>query len=81
MAYIKVISEEKADKKLAKLYQQLAGSQGKVANILKIHSLLPETLQAHLKMYRSIVFATEVLSRSQREMIAVVVSAANKCGY
>jgi len=48
---------------------------------LKIHSLLPETLQAHLQMYRTIVFAKEVLSRSQREMIAVVVSAANKCGY
>ncbi|MDP8211366.1 MAG: carboxymuconolactone decarboxylase family protein [Candidatus Stygibacter australis] len=81
MAFIKVISEEKADKKLAKLYKQLSGPQGKVANILKIHSLLPETLQAHLQMYRSIVFAKEVLSRSQREMIAVVVSAANKCGY
>jgi len=81
MAYIKVISEEKAEKKLADLYRRLAGSKDKVANILKIHSLLPDTLEAHLKMYRSIVFAGKVLSRSQREMIAVTVSAANKCGY
>ena len=81
MAYIKVISEDKADTKLAGLYKQLAGNQGKVVNILKIQSLLPDTLQAHLQLYRSIVFAGDVLSRSQREMIAITVSAANKCGY
>jgi alkylhydroperoxidase family enzyme len=54
---------------------------GKQANILKVHTLLPDTKQKHEDFYRSIMFGKSALSRIQREMIAVVVSRANMCGY
>jgi len=52
-----------------------------VANILKIHSLAPEVLKAHLDIYHAALHAPGELSRAQREMIAVAVSAANGCHY
>ncbi|MEP6644822.1 MAG: carboxymuconolactone decarboxylase family protein [Acidobacteriaceae bacterium] len=52
-----------------------------MANILKIHSLAPDVLTAHLQIYQAAMHASGELSRTQREMIAVAVSAANGCHY
>jgi len=48
---------------------------------LKIHSLAPETLSAHLGLYLAVMHAPGDLSRARREMIAVVVSSVNGCHY
>lgn len=50
-------------------------------NVLACHSLNPEALKAHLALYRTIMFGQSPLSRSEREAIAVAVSAANDCHY
>ncbi|MBS3939320.1 MAG: carboxymuconolactone decarboxylase family protein [Peptococcaceae bacterium] len=82
MSWIKQIDESEATGKLAELYQQLGGGQHRqVANILKVHSLHPDALEAHLQLYRTIMFGESGLNRAQREMIAVVVSATNACHY
>ena len=82
MAWIEMIDQEEAKGKLKKIYDRLTGSNNpRVANILKIHSLHPEVLEAHLNLYRSIMFGKSGLSRAQREMIAVVVSNINACDY
>jgi uncharacterized peroxidase-related enzyme len=47
----------------------------------QIQSLHPEGLAAHMNLYKAIMFGRSPLKRYQREMIAVVVSAANKCAY
>lgn len=51
MAWIQVIDEEHADDKLGAAYDKIRGARGKVANILKIHSLKPETMLAHEELY------------------------------
>lgn len=56
------------------------GTEG-LDNVLACHSLNPEALQAHLLLYRTIMFGESPLSRSEREAIAVAVSAANDCHY
>ena len=38
-------------------------------------------MEAHLDLYLRIMFGRGILSRAQREMIAIVVSATNKCEY
>lgn len=82
MPWIKQIDESAATGKLAELYKQLGwGENRRVANILKVHSLHPDALAAHLQLYRTIMFGESGLSRAQREMIAVVVSATNACHY
>lgn len=50
-------------------------------NVLACHSLNPEALKAHLFLYRTIMFGESPLTRSEREAIAVAVSAANDCHY
>lgn len=81
MAWIRMIDEDEAEGSLAKLYQLLLTPEGNVDNILKIHSLNPPTLRGHLALYRSTVHGPSPLSRAEREMIAMVVSAANQCHY
>lgn len=56
------------------------GTEG-LDNVLACHSLNPGALQAHLLLYRTIMFGESPLSRSEREAIAVAVSAANDCHY
>ena len=81
MPWIRVIDEGQATDELKHIYQQVAGQRGKVANIMKIHSLLPQTMKSHLDFYLSIQFAPGGITRQQREMLAVVVSAQNHCAY
>jgi len=81
MAWIKVIPREEATVELAEQYDRIGGPNGRVANILAVHSLNPAALRAHYDLYRTIMFGPSELSRAQREMIAVVVSSANRCHY
>ncbi|EDL65545.1 uncharacterized peroxidase-related enzyme subfamily protein [Bacillus sp. SG-1] len=75
---IRMIPEEEAEGKLKELYERF---NGKMANILKVHSLNPNSLDAHLNYYKVIMFGKSPLSRKTRESIAVVVSATNECFY
>lgn len=81
MAWIETIDESDAAGRLAELYARLAEPDGTVDNILKIHSLDPRSLEDHYRLYRHLMYGRSQLSRVQREMIAVVVSAANRCHY
>lgn len=56
------------------------GSEGS-DNILASHSLNPAVLEAHVQLYKRIMFGPSGLSRLEREAIAVCVSAANDCHY
>ena len=81
MAWIKIIPEEEADGDLKEMYDQETAPWGGVDNILKIHSLNPDSLQGHFEFYRTLMRGRSPLTRPQREMIAVVVSTANHCHY
>jgi alkylhydroperoxidase family enzyme len=50
-------------------------------NVLTSHSLNRQALDAHLALYRTIMFGPSELSRAEREAMAVCVSAANNCHY
>jgi alkylhydroperoxidase family enzyme len=58
-----------------------ASGAGELANILASHSLNPEVLAAHVRLYRTIMFGDSPLTRTEREAVAVAVSAANDCHY
>jgi len=81
MPRIDVIEPEDATGRLAEIYQEIAGSRGKIAEVHKIQSLNPETIRQHMNLYMGIMFGKSPLRRAQREMMAVVVSAANGCEY
>lgn len=50
-------------------------------NILRIHGVHSRTMPLHYELYRQLMYGRGPLSRAQREMIAVVVSAHNQCHY
>lgn len=50
-------------------------------NILRIHGINPPVLKAHYQLYRAVMHGRSPLSRKQRELLAVVVSAVNDCHY
>lgn len=81
MAWIKVIQEDEATGKLAELYRTMIEPWGGVDNILKIHSLNPKSLETHFRLYAHLMRGRSDLSRAQREIIGVVVSALNHCRY
>ena len=50
-------------------------------NILRIHGVHPRTMRQHYELYLELMRRPGTLDRIDREMIAVVVSAANECLY
>jgi len=71
-AWITTVDEQEASGEVAEAYLQAADrATGRVAHILKVHSLNPRSLLAHRSLYRTL----------KREMIGTVVSAINACHY
>ncbi len=81
MSWIRTIPEDEADEALHAVYAQVKDRRGKISNILSVHSLHPEAMRTHMDLYMAVMFGDCELSREQREMIAVVVSSANRCPY
>jgi alkylhydroperoxidase family enzyme len=50
-------------------------------NIIQIHAVHPAVMRQHYDLYVELMHRRGPLSRIQREMIAVTVSAINKCHY
>ncbi len=82
MAFIPYADQEPLSAELAELYDRCRDPEsGQVPNILRAHSHHPAALEAHLGLYKTLMFERSALSRAQREMIAVVVSQVNECYY
>lgn len=81
MSWIRGIDEPEAEGELKEIFRKLRGSRGKLSNIMKVQSLNPAAMAAHLEFYLAVMFQSSGLKRFEREMIAVVVSRANHCNY
>ena len=81
MAWIRTVEEGEADGVLKSLYEGLRKQVGMVPNILKVFSLHPGAMRATMGIFQTLMYGSAPLSRAQREMIALVVSAINRCHY
>ena len=81
MPWIKTVSLEEARGFLKKEYEAALERAGRLWNIVTIMSLNPRAMKNSMDFYSAIMFGSSPLSRSQREMLAVVVSATNRCIY
>ena len=81
MAWIAEIDEREAEGSLKDQYSKLKEPWGGIDNILKIHSLNPESLAAHEQLYKTVMFGKSPIPRIDREMIALVASSINQCHY
>lgn len=81
MTYIKVVGHQEARGDLKEIYEDLIKKRGKLAAVHMIQSLNPPSIVHHMDLYMGIMFGKSPLKRAHREMMAVVVSAANRCQY
>ena len=81
MPYINQITIERATGLVKKELEKAVKRAGRVWNIVQIMSLNGRVMKASMEMYGATMFAESPLSRQQREMLAVVVSVANRCVY
>lgn len=81
MAFINYISYDDASEDLQALYREYGGPKRTPANIVRIAGHNPKAMKHHVELFRAVAMGKASLSRQQREMIAVRVSAINKCHY
>ncbi len=84
MPAIRVVDEPEATGDLKAIYERVRAKRGALAEVHKVHSILPHTLEPHIDFYVAVQFGRNPpggLGRAEREMLAVVVSAANGCAY
>lgn len=81
MAYIPYVPYEAATGPLSELYHRYRAGHGGLDNIIRIHSLNPPSMEHHVRLYAHLMRGPSPLSRVQREMLAVTVSAVNGCFY
>lgn len=82
MAWIETIAEDDWEGDLAALRQRVVDPKNdRLDAIMSIHSLNPEAMAAHDAVYRSAMRSTPSLRKTERELIAYVVSDINDCHY
>lgn len=81
MPRIKVIEHNEATDRLKEIYDTIVISRGKLADVHKIQSLRPESINLHINLYMEIMYSRSELSRAEREMIGTIVSVTNGCKY
>lgn len=69
------------DDDLQTIWQKCVEKLGFVPNVYSTYSLKPRRLRNFMAMYNEIMLSESGLSKLEREMVAVVVSSANRCYY
>ena len=69
------------DDDLQAIWAKCVEKLGFVPNVYSAYSLKPQRLRNFMQIYNEIMLAPSGLSKLEREMIAVVVSSANRCYY
>ena len=69
------------DDDLKVIWQKCVEKLGFVPNVFSTYSLKPQRLRHFMAMYNDIMLSPSGLSKLEREMVAVVVSSANRCYY
>jgi uncharacterized peroxidase-related enzyme len=81
MAWIRTISHDEASGRTKEVYDRILNERDHVANIFLAQGMEPSILEKNMELYQEILLGQGPLSREEREMIAVIVSAANRCAY
>ncbi len=82
MAWIRTVPDEKAEGRLARIFEAAKARAGRVFGIVRLMSLDPTILQASMQIYTATTTSPKLpLPRWFRELVAVEVSRTNDCFY
>lgn len=79
ISWFPVPAEEALDPRVADLVARQRKKLGAPNNVVRVHAWRPELMLRWLELYEYISKGPSGLSRAEREMIGVVVSAENRC--
>lgn len=79
ISWFPIPEEEDLDPRVADLVARQRQKLGAPNNVVRVHSWRPELMLRWLDFYEYISKGPSGLSRAEREMIGVVVSAENRC--
>lgn len=81
-AWIEMISDEDADADLARVLELARTPHGTVDNVMRVHSLRPNTMKGHVILYRAALHDdANTLPEWLQETISSYVSILNGCPY
>lgn len=81
MAWVNMVDVESASGKLREMYERVRHRAGAVANIAKLQSLRPHTMERGFDLYCQIMDDSTGITKRERVLIATVVSKVNGCLY
>src|SRR3954447_10587235 len=81
IAWLRVPAEDEVSDEVGELWAPALEKLGFVPNVQRAFALRPQHLLAWWAHYDELMRGDSGLSKAQREMIAVVVSATNRCHY
>ena len=81
-AWIEMISDEDADEQLLETLKLARTPHGTVDNVMRVHSLRPNTMRGHVTLYRAALHdESNTLPTWLQETISSYVSILNDCPY
>ncbi len=81
-AWIKIIEDHEADFELKEILEMAKTPHGTIDNVMRVHSLRPNTMKGHLILYRSVLHDKKnTLPTWFQETISSYVSILNNCSY
>lgn len=81
-AWITMIPPEAAEGRLRELYDSVRTPHGTIDNVMRAHSLRPETMAGHVALYRAVLHnPANRLPLAFLEIVAAYVSRINCCAY
>ncbi len=81
-AWIEMISDEEADEELLEVLKLARTPHGTVDNVMRVHSLRPNTMRGHVVLYRAALHdEANTIPMWLQETISSYVSILNDCPY
>lgn len=81
-AWVRMISDEEADMELREVLDLARTPHGTVDNVMRVHSLRPNTMRGHVVLYRACLHdAANTVPMWFQEVISSYVSTLNDCAY
>jgi uncharacterized peroxidase-related enzyme len=81
LCWLHVPAEDDASDEARELWAKPLEKLGFVPNVLRVYAIRPRHLRLWNEFYDDLMRGESGLTKAQREMIAVVVSATNRCHY
>ena len=81
-AWIRMIPDAEASPALREMLDRVRTPHGTVDNVMRVHSLRPQTMAGHVTLYRSVLHNSDnTLPFSFLEVLACCTSIVNRCEY